>query len=76
MPFLIHSVNSSYFAICHLGNILCSVTYDRGGPYLHMKLHFCAEQLGVQSHQLSVSVMEVALNTTGADEEELSRNIS
>ncbi len=41
-----------------------------------MKLHFCAEQLGIQSHQLSVSVVEVGLVTTDKeDEEEMSKNI-
>ena len=47
---------------------------DRRWSYLHMKLHLCAEQLGVQSHQLSVFVMEVSLDTTEADKEELSTN--
>lgn len=58
----------------HLGNIACGVRYDRGRAYLHVKLHFCAEQLGIQSHQLSVFVMEIELETTGAEKQELSKN--
>lgn len=52
---------------CHLLSCKNSVwlTIWQEDSYLHMKFHFCAEQLGVQTHQLSISVMEVALNTTG-----------
>ena len=53
----------------HLANITSGFKYDRGRSYLGMKLHFCAEQLAIQSHQLSVSVMEVALEITEADKE-------
>lgn len=55
--------------IMHLANITSGRRYDRGCSYLGVKLHFCAEQLAIQSHQLSVSVMEVALEATGADKE-------
>lgn len=55
--------------IMHLANITSGRRYDRGCSYLGVKLHFCAEQLAIQSHQLSVSVMEVALEVTGADKE-------
>lgn len=34
--------------------------------YLHMKLHFYTKHLGVHSHQLSISIMEVALKATAA----------
>lgn len=47
--------------------------YDNRDPYLRVKLQLCTEQLGVQTHQLSIPVMEVALNT---DQEEVSPRIS
>lgn len=47
--------------------------YDKRGHYLCVKLHLCTEQLGVKTHQLSIPVMEVALNT---DQKELSLKIS
>ena len=43
--------------------------------YLHMKLQFCAEQIGINSYQLPISVMEVALETTRAEKQELSCEI-
>lgn len=46
----------------------CCVTYNGGCAYLHMKLHFCAEQLGIQSHQLSIFVMEVVLEIPSRQE--------
>lgn len=55
--------------------IMCRVvTDDRGLAYLYMKLHFCAEQFSIQSHQLSIFVMEVALETKGANKQELNIN--
>lgn len=42
---------------------------DKRDHYLCVKLQLCTEQPGVYTHQLSIPVMEVALNT---DQEEVS----
>lgn len=46
--------------------------YDKRNPHLRVKLQLCTEQLGVYTHKLSISVMEVALNT---DQEEVSPSV-
>lgn len=38
-------------------------THKRETTHLGVKFHFCAKQLGVDGHQLSVPVVEVTLNT-------------
>lgn len=43
----------------------------RGCSYLHVKLHLCAKELRVQSHQLSISVMKVALETRVSEQQAL-----
>lgn len=45
-------------------NSLWCKTDERETTHLGVKFHFCAKQLGVDGHQLSVPVMEVTLNIT------------